>query len=161
MLSRKVKGRFILAADTMVHVGKQYLGKPKDRDDALRMIKMLSGRAHYVYTGVCLRRPDGSELYDASMTRVAFVTIPPRIIERYVDSGEPMDKAGGYAMQGLASVFISRIEGSPTGVIGFPLTMVGKLLLDAGFDLPLRSAEEIRDWYDVKYAAEAAQEDGD
>ena len=72
-----------------------------------------------------------------------------------------MDKAGGYAMQGLASVFISRIEGSPTGVIGFPLTMVGKLLLDAGFDLPLRSAEEIHDWYDVKYAAEAAQEDGD
>ena len=142
-------------------VGKHYLGKPKDRDDAVRMIKMLSGRAHYVYTGVCLRRPDGSELYDASMTRVAFVTIPPRIIERYVDSGEPMDKAGGYAMQGLASVFISRIEGSPTGVIGFPLTMVGKLLLDAGFDLPLRSAEEIRDWYDVKYAAEAAQEDGD
>ena len=161
MLSRKVKGRFILAADTMVHVGKHYLGKPKDRDDALRMIKMLSGRAHYVYTGVCLRRPDGSELYDASMTRVAFVTIPPRIIERYVDSGEPMDKAGGYAMQGLASVFISRIEGSPTGVIGFPLTMVAKLLLDAGFDLPLRSAEEIHDWYDVKYAAEAAQEDGD
>ena len=161
MLSRKQPGRYILAADTMVQVGKNYLGKPKDRDDALRMIKMLSGRAHYVYTGVCLRRPDGSELYDASMTRVAFVTIPPRIIERYVDSGEPMDKAGGYAMQGLASVFISRIEGSPTGVIGFPLSMVGKLLLDAGFDLPLRSAEEIRDWYDVKYAAEAAQEDGD
>ena len=161
MLSRKVKGRYILAADTMVHVGKHYLGKPKDRDDAVRMIKMLSGRAHYVYTGVCLRRPDGSELYDASITRVAFITLPDVLIERYVDTGEPMDKAGGYAMQGLASVFISRIEGSPTGVIGFPLTMVGKLLLDAGFDLPLRSAEEIRDWYDMKSAAEAAQEDGD
>ena len=161
MLSRKVKGRFILAADTMVHVGKHYLGKPKDRDDALRMIRMLSGRAHHVYTGVCLRRPDGSELYDASITRVGFVTIPERIIERYVDSGEPMDKAGGYAMQGMASVFISRIEGSPTGVIGFPLSMVGKLLLDAGFDLPLRSAKEICDWYDVKLAAEAALEDGD
>ena len=161
MLSRKVKGRFILAADTMVHVGKHYLGKPKDRDDALRMIRMLSGRAHHVYTGVCLRRPDGSELYDASITRVGFVTIPERIIERYVDSGEPMDKAGGYAMQGMASVFISRIEGSPTGVIGFPLTMVAKLLMDAGFELHLRSEREIHDWYDVKYAAEAAQEDGD
>lgn len=161
MLSRKVKGRYILAADTMVHVGKHYLGKPKDRDDAVRMIKMLSGRAHYVYTGVCLRRPDGSELYDASITRVAFITLPDVLIERYVDTGEPMDKAGGYALQGLASVFISRIEGSPTGVIGFPLTMVGKLLLDAGFDLPLRSEREIRDWYDVKSAAEAAQEDGD
>lgn len=161
MLSRKVKGRYILAADTMVQVGKHYLGKPKDRDDAVRMIKMLSGRAHYVYTGVCLRRPDGSELYDASITRVAFITLPDVLIEQYVDSGEPMDKAGGYGLQGLASVFISRIEGSPTGVIGFPLTMVGKLLLDAGFDLPLRSAEEIRDWYDVKSAAEAAQEDGD
>ena len=161
MLSRKQQGRFILAADTMVHVGKHYLGKPKDRDDAIHMLKMLRGRGHYVYTGVCLRRPDGSELYDASITRVGFVTIPDRLIEQYVDSGEPMDKAGGYGLQGLASVFISRIEGSPTGVIGFPLTMVGKLLLDAGFDLPLRSAEEIRDWYDVKYAAEAAQEDGD
>lgn len=161
MLSRKVKGRYILAADTMVHVGKHYLGKPKDRDDAVRMIKMLSGRAHYVYTGVCLRRPDGSELYDASITRVAFITLPDVLIERYVDSGEPMDKAGGYAMQGLASVFISRIEGSPTGVIGFPLTMVAKLLMDAGFELHLRSEKEIHDWYDVKYAAEAAQENGD
>ena len=161
MLSRKVKGRYILAADTMVHVGKHYLGKPKDRDDAVRMLKMLSGRAHHVYTGVCLRRPDGSELYDASITRVGFVTIPDRLIEQYVDSGEPMDKAGGYGLQGLASVFISRIEGSPTGVIGFPLSMVGKLLLDAGFDLPLRSESEIRDWYDSKYAANAAGRNGD
>lgn len=161
MLSRKVKGRYILAADTMVHVGKHYLGKPKDRDDAVRMLKMLSGRGHYVYTGVCLRRPDGSELYDASITRVGFVTIPDRLIEQYVDSGEPMDKAGGYGLQGLASVFISRIEGSPTGVIGFPLTMVAKLLMDAGFELHLRSEKEIHDWYDVKSAAEAAQENGD
>lgn len=161
MLSRKVKGRYILAADTMVHVGKHYLGKPKDRDDAVRMIKMLSGRAHYVYTGVCLRRPDGSELYDASITRVAFITLPDVLIEQYVDSGEPMDKAGGYAMQGLASVFISRIEGSPTGVIGFPLTMVAKLLMDAGFELHLRSEKEIHDWYDVKYAANAAGRNGD
>ena len=161
MLSRKVKGRYILAADTMVHVGKHYLGKPKDRDDAVRMIKMLSGRAHYVYTGVCLRRPDGSELYDASITRVAFITLPDVLIERYVDTGEPMDKAGGYALQGIAGAFVSRIEGSPTGVIGFPLTMVAKLLMDAGFELHLRSEREIHDWYDVKYAAEAAQEDGD
>ena len=161
MLSRKQQGRYILAADTMVHVGKHYLGKPKDRDDAIHMLKMLRGRGHYVYTGVCLRRPDGSELYDASITRVGFVTIPDRLIEQYVDSGEPMDKAGGYGLQGLASVFISRIEGSPTGVIGFPLTMVAKLLMDAGFELHLRSEREIHDWYDVKYAAEAAQEDGD
>lgn len=161
MLSRKVKGRYILAADTMVHVGKHYLGKPKDRDDAVRMIKMLSGRAHYVYTGVCLRRPDGSELYDASITRVAFITLPDVLIERYVDTGEPMDKAGGYALQGIAGAFVSRIEGSPTGVIGFPLTMVAKLLMDAGFELHLRSEKEIHDWYDVKYAAEAAQENGD
>ena len=161
MLSRKVKGRYILAADTMVHVGKHYLGKPKDRDDAIHMLKMLSGRGHYVYTGVCLRRPDGSELYDASITRVGFVTIPDRLIEQYVDSGEPMDKAGGYGLQGLASVFISRIEGSPTGVIGLPLAMVTQLLWQAGFDIPLRSESEIRDWYDSKYAANAAGRNGD
>ena len=71
-----------------------------------------------------------------------------------------MDKAGGYGLQGLASVFISRIE-KPTGVIGFPLTMVAKLLMDAGFELHLRSEKEIHDWYDVKYAAEEAQENGD
>lgn len=70
---------------------------------------------------MCLRRPDGSELYDASITRVAFITLPDVLIERYVDTGEPMDKAGGYALQGIAGAFVSRIEGSPTGVIGLPL----------------------------------------
>ena len=125
MLSRKQPGRYILAADTMVQVGKNYLGKPKDRDDAVRMLKMLSGRAHHVYTGVCLRRPDGSELYD------------------------------------IAGAFVSRIEGSPTGVIGLPLAMVTQLLWQAGFDIPLRSESEIRDWYDSKYAANAAGRNGD
>lgn len=161
MLSRKQQGRYILAADTMVQVGKHYLGKPKDRDDAVRMLKMLSGRAHHVYTGVCLRRPDGSELYDASITRVAFITLPDVLIERYVDTGEPMDKAGGYALQGIAGAFVSRIEGSPTGVIGLPLAMVTQLLWQAGFDIPLRSESEIRDWYDSKYAANAAGRNGD
>ena len=121
MLSRKVKGRYILAADTMVHVGKHYLGKPKDRDDAVRMIKMLSGRAHYVYTGVCLRRPDGSELYDASITRVAFITLPDVLIERYVDTGEPMDKAGAYGIQGGAALFCEKLEGDYYNVMGLPV----------------------------------------
>ncbi|MCI6041587.1 MAG: Maf family protein [Clostridiales bacterium] len=161
MLSRKHPGRYILAADTMVQVGKTYLGKPKDRADAVRMLKMLSGRAHHVYTGVCLRRPDGSELYDASITRVAFITLPEELIERYVDTGEPMDKAGGYALQGIAGAFISRIEGSPTGVVGLPLAMVTQLLWRAGFDIPLRSEGEIKDWYDPKYDADAAGRDGD
>lgn len=105
--------------------------------------------------------PDGSELYDASITRVAFITLPDVLIERYVDTGEPMDKAGGYALQGIAGAFVSRIEGSPTGVIGLPLAMVTQLLWQAGFDIPLRSESEIRDWYDSKYAANAAGRNGD
>ena len=132
MLSRKVKGRYILAADTMVHVGKHYLGKPKDRDDAVRMIKMLSGRAHYVYTGVCLRRPDGSELYDASITRVAFITLPDVLIERYVDTGEPMDKAGAYGIQGRGGLLVSRIQGDYTNVVGLPIVRLASMLAQFG-----------------------------
>ena len=151
MLSRRCPGRYILAADTMVKVGKTYLGKPRDKEDAVRMLKMLSGNHHYVYTGVCLRKPDGTELFDASVTRVAFITMTEEMIRRYVDTGEPMDKAGAYALQGRASMFISRIEGSPTGVVGLPLSVVTKLLYYAGFDITMGGGQEDMDWYAPKF----------
>ena len=105
MLSRKVKGRYILAADTMVQVGKHYLGKPKDRDDAVRMLTALSGREHIVYTGVAVLR--GGELRQAAArTAVRFRPLTSGEIERYIATGEPMDKAGAYGIQGRGALFV-------------------------------------------------------
>jgi septum formation protein len=138
--------RLVLAADTLVCVDDQILGKPKDALDAAAMLRLLSGRWHDVYTGVCLRGPGG--LYDTRVeaTRVEFVPLSGEIIDRYVATGEPMDKAGAYAIQGISGIFISRIDGSPSNVIGLPLSLVGEMLRDAGIALPLaQNAPQIND----------------
>lgn len=113
----------ILGADTTVVIGSQLLGKPSDAADAARMLQALSGRCHEVLTGICLRSVSGV-VRDWAATRVWFTSMTPREIADYVASGEPMDKAGAYAIQGLGSKFIERIEGCYFNVVGLPVALV-------------------------------------
>lgn len=113
----------VLGADTIVVVGDQVLEKPADAGDARRMLKALSGRSHTVITGICLRHRDGVIL-DSESTEVHFVALDPAEIDSYIASGEPMDKAGAYGIQGLASKFIDRVEGCYFNVMGLPLARV-------------------------------------
>jgi septum formation protein len=110
----------VLGADTVVVVDREVLGKPADSDDARRMLSRLAGREHEVLTGICLRsRAILAE--DTETTRVRFTGLSEAEIEEYIASGEPMDKAGAYAIQGLASKFIDRIEGCYYNVVGLPV----------------------------------------
>jgi septum formation protein len=120
-------GDIVLAADTSVVVKGEILGKPRDDDDARRMLELLSGRAHEVLTGVALRR-GRREVSAAASTRVHFFPMSPEEMTWYVASGEPRDKAGAYAVQGLASRFVERIDGSYANVVGLPVALVYKLL---------------------------------
>lgn len=127
-------GRMVLAADTLVCVDDEILGKPKDEQDASRMLHLLSGRAHEVHTGVCLRLPDGRQLCGVDTTRVFFLPLSEQSIRRYIATGESMDKAGAYGIQGRAGIFVSHIEGSPSNAIGLPLGLLTRFLTQAGVD---------------------------
>jgi septum formation protein len=115
-------GELILAADTVVVAGAEVLEKPKDPADATRMLQILAGRGHQVITGICLRT-SGRCVIDYASTTVVFSQMSPEEIESYVASGEPFDKAGAYAIQGLASKFIERIEGCYFNVVGLPISL--------------------------------------
>lgn len=117
------KGEVVLAADTIVVVDSEVLEKPTDDGDAAGMLRKLSGRVHEVVTGICLVGEAG-EVVDVVSTRVRFVDLAPDEIAAYVASGEPMDKAGGYAIQGRASKFIDSIEGDYCNVVGLPIARV-------------------------------------
>jgi septum formation protein len=121
----------VLAADTVVVLGDEVLEKPRDAADARRMLRALAGREHTVITGVCLVSPRG-EAVDVEITRVRFAPLSDVEIEAYVSSGEPMDKAGAYAIQGLASKFIERIEGDYFNVMGLPIARVYRLMKSLG-----------------------------
>jgi septum formation protein len=134
-------GDTVLGADTVVVVGHHMLEKPVDASDAARMLRLLSGREHYVVTGVCLRSPE-TQLVETATTAVHFLNLTGAEIDAYVASGEPMDKAGAYAIQGRASIFIHRIEGCYFNVVGLPIALVYRLiktLAAAGPEHPLRS----------------------
>jgi septum formation protein len=113
----------VLGADTTVVVDGEMLAKPAGAADAHRMLNLLSGRRHEVLTGICLRRADRL-LRDCAVTQVWFARMTPDEISAYVASGEPMDKAGGYAIQGLASKYIERIDGCYFNVVGLPVALV-------------------------------------
>lgn len=116
-------GEVVLGADTVVVVDDLILEKPRDAADAARMLGILSGRVHQVLTGICLRT-DSQTVIDSAVTHVSFAKLSDQEISGYVLSGEPMDKAGGYAIQGLASKFIDRIEGCYFNVVGLPVALV-------------------------------------
>lgn len=128
---------FILAADTLVAVDGKALGKPTDEEDARRMLRLLSGRTHEVHTGVTVISPSGNILTETDSSFVTLDPVSEEEIASYVASGEPMDKAGAYAVQGRAALFVSRLEGCFSGVMGLPLYLVRRMLSRAGY--PLRS----------------------
>ena len=136
--ARMNPGRYVLAADTLVCIHGQTLGKPRDPEDAKRMLRLLSGNTHQVYTGVTVISPEGTLLTDVDHSDVTFALMDDRMIEDYVATGEPLDKAGAYGIQGRASLFVSRLEGSYSGVMGLPLALVRQLLDRIGY--PLYSA---------------------
>ncbi len=122
-------GAIIIAADTVVACEGKILGKPRDREDAIGMIKLLSGNTHVVASGiaVCV---DGVIKTDCSITKVRVDDIPDSEIVKYVDSGEPYDKAGGYGIQGSFSRWVSGIDGCYFGVVGLPANKLSKLFFD-------------------------------
>ncbi len=120
----------VLGADTTVTLDNHILGKPEDAADATRMLRMLSGRSHHVITGVAVVTAGGAEVA-AEVTAVRFLTMTDEEIAAYVATGEPMDKAGAYGIQGLAARWIPRIEGCYFNVVGLPLALVSTLLEDA------------------------------
>jgi septum formation protein len=117
----------VLAADTIVTIDGEILGKPADAVDARRMLARLSGRTHEVHTGVAVRAGERTEL-DVVTTRVSFVALTPAAVEWYVAGGEPLDKAGAYAIQGAGGIFVESIRGSVSNVVGLPLTATVDLL---------------------------------
>jgi septum formation protein len=123
--------RPVLAADTAVVIGREILGKPVGRDDALRMLRLLSGRTHEVLTSIALAA-GGRTCSRVSRSEVTFRDITCAEASDYWDSGEPCDKAGGYAIQGRGAVFIAQLRGSFSGVMGLPLFETAGLLEAAG-----------------------------
>ena len=137
--ARAVPGDVVLGADTSVVLRGGVLGKPADAQDARQMLRALSGQVHEVLTGVCVRRNAGAmgvELDVVVSTEVRFATLTGAQIDWYVSTGEPLDKAGAYALQGCGGVFVEAVEGSVSNVVGLPLGETLQLLRRAGFPLP-------------------------
>jgi septum formation protein len=122
----------VLGADTVVLLDDDILGKPRDRQEAAAMLRAMSGRDHFVLSAVALATPEGGLEVSLNTTRVTFEDLPDDFIEWYCASDEPMDKAGAYAIQGRAGLFVSHVEGSYSGVMGLPLFETGRLLRAAG-----------------------------
>lgn len=127
-------GAAVIAADTAVIIDGEILGKPAGRDDAARMLTRLSGAVHEVRTTVAVLRA-GHERCAASLSRVRFRSLSREEIAAYSATGEPLDKAGAYAIQGLGAVFVESIEGSYSGIVGLPLFETARLLAMFGYDV--------------------------
>ena len=128
-------GEVVLGADTVVVIDGRILGKPADEREAAAMLAALAGRCHEVVTGICLRL-GGRLVRDLAVTRVWFGELTAGDITEYVAGGEPLDKAGAYAIQGIAARFIERIDGSYSNVVGLPVALVWQRLREAGVDAP-------------------------
>lgn len=123
------KNAIIIAADTIVTLDGEILGKPDGADGAEKMLSMLSGRVHEVYTGYCvMRMSDGKTVCNSVRTEVKFKTLTERKIRSYIESGEPMDKAGAYGIQGLGSMLIEKIDGDYFNVVGLPVSALADSL---------------------------------
>lgn len=134
-VARTRPASWIIAADTIVCLDGRILEKPRDRADAISILQTLTGREHIVYTGLTLRRerPPHRDVRVAE-TRVRMAKLTREEIEWYVDTGEPMDKAGAYAVQGIGAMFVESIEGNYSNVVGLPLSMLLDMMRRAGID---------------------------
>jgi septum formation protein len=128
-------GAVVVAADTIVVLDGEALGKPASRADAVQMLRALEGRRHDVVTGLAVAC-GGGVFSGREVTHVVFAPMTEEEIQAYAASGEPDDKAGAYALQGLGGVFIERVEGSPSNVVGLPVRLFARLAREAGFPLP-------------------------
>lgn len=129
------KGSFILAADTVVSVGRRILPKTETTDEVLAALNLLSGRNHRVYTGICLATPSGKLRQKVIDTKVRFKRLSAKEIDSYIASGQWRGKAGGYAIQGIAGSFVVKLVGSYTNVVGLPLYETTSLLAGEGFNV--------------------------
>jgi septum formation protein len=140
--AREIAGKYpealVIGADTVVVADDAILGKPADAEDAARMLQMLSGRVHQVYTGISVAR-DGVERSAFECTNVRFRSLSDEMISRYIATGEPMDKAGAYAIQGRGCVLIESIDGCYFNVVGLPIHRLSVVLQDFGV-MPLARA---------------------
>lgn len=126
-VKKDAPGCCVIGADTIVYLDGQIIGKPKDKADAQRILSLLSGRTHTVYSGVCIMT-DSEDIRFYETTRVKFAVLGQSEIENYISSGEPMDKAGAYGLQGIGAVLVESIEGCYFNVIGLPVpTLYRKL----------------------------------
>ncbi len=132
--SRKVVPRPVLAADTTLDLDGEIIGKPRNEEDAAAILTRLSGRSHRVLTAIALARDQRIE-HRLSISEVRFRPLSAEEIRRYVQSGEPMDKAGAYGIQGRAAMFIEDIKGSHSGIVGLPLCETALLLREFGYPL--------------------------
>ena len=129
--------RIIIGCDTLVALDGEVMGKPGDEAEAREMLRRLSGRTHEVYSGVtCIRETDGKALTAHRMTRVRFRPLSEARIARYVATGEPMDKAGAYGIQGVGALLVDGIEGCYFNVVGLPLSLLSDMLESFGVQLP-------------------------
>ncbi len=130
--ARAVPGEFVLGADTIVVMDEHLLEKPADADDAVRMLSLLQGRTHEVISSVALAH-DGKEEVRTDITRVTFRPADEAYLRAYVATGEPMDKAGAYGIQGYGAALVEKVEGDFFGVMGLPVRLVLELLEQAGW----------------------------
>ncbi len=128
------KGETIIGADTVVAIDGEILGKPRDEAHAAEMLRKLSGRVHSVFTGVCVIFPDGSLECFAEETKVEFYELTEREIADYIATGDPMDKAGAYGIQGFGALLVEGIQGDYFNVMGLPVCMLGQTLKEFGID---------------------------
>ncbi|MBS6397716.1 MAG: septum formation inhibitor Maf [Clostridiales bacterium] len=139
-VAEKAAGTVIIGADTVVAIEGQILGKPKDRADAVRMLKLLQGTDHEVITGVTvILKEQGKRICFAEVTKVHVFPMTDAQIKAYVESGEPMDKAGAYGIQGRFAAYVSGIEGDYNNVVGLPVGRLYQELLAVGVDLTERT----------------------
>lgn len=129
----------VIGADTVVHLDGAVLGKPAGQADAARMLRLLAGRTHQVYTGISLLCSDGQQVEDWAETQVRMRSLSAAQIDRYLASGEAADKAGAYGIQGGGALLIERIEGCYYNVVGLPLALLSTLLEKAGYDFSIPS----------------------
>lgn len=138
----KIENSIILAADTIVAIGRRIVEKPNDEDDAVKALQLLSGRNHRVYTAVCLRDQHGKYISRLVETKVKFKRLSEEELGSYILSKEWYDKAGGYAIQGIAGSFVIKIIGSYSSVVGLPLYQTSNLLNGVGYDAKYRWKEK-------------------
>ncbi|MDD2715149.1 MAG: Maf family protein [Candidatus Wallbacteria bacterium] len=142
--SRVAPGNLVIAADTLVVQGRVIFGKPKDRDDARRMLLELSGKKHEVFTGLCLLVSGTAECLSAEeRTVVSFRTLSAAEIEAYLDTGEPFDKAGAYGIQGIGRLLVERVEGCFFNVVGLPIGRLNDFFQELGLNLLEMQSEGI------------------